>query len=725
MASRDLQLVNDPPIILESSRASSASATSSDSPELTLVLDVIRKRWWLLTLCLLLSGPTAYFTAMQFGKQSAVSHGNLMYTGLPLPPGPAVYQAPSLATYKEILFSTPNLQRICDRHGLEIPPSILTTFFECTIRQGSSIMELSLTWPNAEDGIDMLNDTMQLLIDEAARQRSGTLLEYMKHVEVTRLEAKSELDKAQEQLRLARRKQDERLSSGGLTGGQYTSALERVTNTQAALDTLQVNQLGVEQRIGRLDDMGKEIIGLLRKSQIDARTSLVKQLVKPYSKGSPKWTELSEIYSKLSALSKEEPPLPQDYLRWKSGLAEIGRGVFPDDEKHKSADIGQLENQLQTVLADREKLELDRIPIANQAALLEKRLAAYERQAGKLADDITGIGASDIEDYEKLVDSATQRANLYQQQLDNMRNLEECRTREFSISMPASMKTTKVESNKKKLFVLSFAATAVLLCAPVFGLEWLAQRKSPVARFADRWGLPVIAERLLSNYSADAREPRDWRTDEAVRMTTLRIQQCMSRPGCVVLFSSLGKTPAPVQLMSSIAACLAHREERVLIVDAIDPTLGKTLSKGLSDSRESSRKHLKANGRVPSGAALAQTLAAGLSEYFSRECDGAADLIQPTACPGVDLISSGAGAFPREAMASSCVTELFDHCRKTYSIILVAGPPVVERADFQMLAARADAILLGATRAAVYDPVSRDAVQDLIDLRAPVIGIVA
>lgn len=291
--------------------------------------------------------------------------------------------------------------------------------------------------------------------------------------------------------------------------------------------------------------------------------------------------------------------------------------------------------------------------------------------------------------------------------------------------MPASLATTEVDSNKKKLFVLFFTASAVLLCAPVFGLEWLAQRASPVAKFANRWGLPVIAERLITNYSAAQSESPDWRTDESVRMTTLRIQQCMSGPGCVVLFSSLGKSPAPVQLMSSIAACLAHREERVLIVDAIDPTQGTTLSPGLPNDRGPATHHPKTNGQNSHSTALGQRLAAGLSEYLSRDCEGIVDLIQPTACPGVDLIASGGGAFPREAMASSCVTELFDHCRRTYSIILVAGPPVVARADFQMLAARADRILLAATRAAVRDPASRDAVRDLIDLRAPVIGVIA
>jgi Mrp family chromosome partitioning ATPase len=115
----------------------------------------------------------------------------------------------------------------------------------------------------------------------------------------------------------------------------------------------------------------------------------------------------------------------------------------------------------------------------------------------------------------------------------------------------------------------------------------------------------------------------------------------------------------------------------------------------------------------------------GLSEFLTRECEGVTDLIQPTACPGVDLISSGAGRFPVEAMASSCITELFDYCRNSYSMILVAGPPAVARTDFQMLAARADAILLAADRASIANPVNREVIQDLIELRAPVIGIVA
>src|SRR3972149_3160651 len=71
------------------------------------------------------------------------------------------------------------------------------------MKQGSSIMELSLQWADAEDGIALVNDTMQLLIDEAARQRKEILKEYMKHVETAQLTAKSQVGDTIEQLRAA------------------------------------------------------------------------------------------------------------------------------------------------------------------------------------------------------------------------------------------------------------------------------------------------------------------------------------------------------------------------------------------------------------------------------------------------------------------------------------------------------------------------------------------
>ena len=730
MSHGNRQHANRFPVVIDDSVAVAPSTHGNrgapDGPPL--VFEVIKKRWWLCALCVIAAGAAAYLIADELGTQSAEVRGSLMYTGLPVPAGPQVYQAPSLMTYREILFSTPMMQRICDQHGLRMPPKRLAESYDVSVRRNSVVMEVTLSWANPSDGIMILNDTMQLLIDEAARQRKELLREYMKQVELDQLSAKNEADVAVRNLRSARQRRDELLNAGGLTGNKYSSLLEQTATTQTAIDSVHVNQLGVQQQMKRISTNAQSLIDLLIKHHVEKRKKIVRDLIKPYSKDSDKWTELRKVYLDLQRVASSERPTMQTYMEWKSKLAEIGPGMLPANSTFETEEIKQLESDLRSLQSNREKLELELIPMANQLDLLQKRRQQYEAQATELAGDITGIAQSDFEDYEKQVEVAESRLRRINQQLESMRQLEQYRTTEFTVLMPASMETAELSSNKKKLFVLVAFALSAALCAPVFGLEWLMQREGPVARFAGRWGLPVIAERLLSNYSPRNRKPADWRLDDAIRMATLRIQQSMGSSGGVVLVSGLGNTTTPVTFISAIAECLAQREERVLLVDAIDPSSGRSRLSSTNTSTEKKPKprlltrdaklsHHGEHSDKPSGF--------GLSEYLSRECEGVTDLIQPTACPGVDLISSGGGRFPAEAMASSCITELFQYCRQTYSMILVAGPPALARADFQMLAARADAILLAADRASIKDPANREVVQDLIDLRAPLIGIVA
>ena len=728
MSSRDLQPWNEFPVVGEGTAARPAPPVAGGSADDNVfVFDVLRKRWWLFGICLLISVAFAYFIAVEFGSQTAVCQGALMYTGLPTPPGPAAYQPPTLMTYRQILFSTPVMQRICDQHGLGVPPMQLASFYSCQIRNGSSIMELSLSWANPEDGITMLNNTMQLLIDEASRQRKQVLGEHIRQVELAELSAKNEADNARKGLQAARRRRDQLLSVGGLTGDRYNALLERITNTQASIDALQVNRLGIEQRMGMLDTKASEIVKLLAHRQVEVRESAVQRLVRPYTKGSERWAELRDVHAKLQAIADGAPPTAQTYMKWKSGLLDIGQRVLPAAEELETTEIQKLESELRSLTADRDKLEMDLIPVGNQMALMQKRMDEYDGQAKELASDITGVTESDLEEYESKVSEADRRLQLVSQQLENMRQLEQCRTTEFSIWMPASMETTEIDSNKKKLFAVAFAALSALLCAPIFVVEWLGQRASPVARFASRWGLPVIAERMLGNYSPNNRKLVDWRLDDAVRMVTLRIQQSLMNSPGVVLVSGVGSTETPVRLIAAVAECLAQREERVLLIDAIDPSSGRTSLAVPATPEEPTGPPPATNEVVAADGADKHVAerAAGLSEYLSRKCNGVSELIQSTSCSGVDMISSGSERFPSEAMALSCMTELLEHCRKTYSIVLVAGPPAVARADFQMLAARADAILLAATRTSVLDPVSCAAVHDLIELRTPIIGIVA
>lgn len=731
MASRELQPLKSASVVLDEvgiSRSSSASANDGSASGMPFVLVALQRRWWLFGMCLVVGGAVAYFVANENGQTTAECSGSLIYTGLPAPPGVNVYSPPSLMTYRDILFSTPNMKRVCERNGLGVPPAALAKFFEPSVSGYSSIMSIHLNWADAEDSVAILNDTMELLIDQAAEHRKKTLREAMKHVELGQLEAKDEVDRAAEELSSAKSRRNEFLGTDALKGGEYSSALQRVTNTEAAIDALQLKQLGVTQQMEWIDAKAKDILTQLHKNHVNVRVDAVRKLLTPYEKGSEPWLDLRDVASKIDIIAKGEPPALAEYMNWKAALTKIGQGVLPPAEQLETPEIQRLEGDLRTHLANREKLEMELISRKTEMSWLETRLQQYEEQAKKLADNISGVTGDELEAFDKKLAVAQGRLQLIDQQLRNMRQLAESSSTEFEVLMPASMETTQIKSNKKKLFVLTFFAVSMMLCAPVLASEWLRQRASPVARFAGRWGLPVIAERLLASYSPSNRKPAERLLEDAIRMTTLRIQQSLQQSGGVVLVSGLGNTPTPVKMMSAIAECLAQREEKVLLVDAMDPTFGKSSLSPAAASFEqrAAGQQLTVGKNPPSreGEGKPRKMF-GLSEYLARECEGITDLIQPTACPGVDLISSGSGKFPREAMASSCITELFDHCRNSYSIILVAGPPAVARADFQMLAARADAILLAADRASIGNPVSRAVVQDLIELRAPIVGIVA
>ena len=345
-----------------------------------------------------------------------------------------------------------------------------------------------------------------------------------------------------------------------------------------------------------------------------------------------------------------------------------------------------------------------------------------------MANDITGVSDEDINIAEQNVEAARRRHSQFSDQLENMRMLEESKTPEFAVSVPASAETTEVTSNKRKIFAFSFIGIGGILVLPVILVEWLNRRETPVQRVASRFGLPVIADRLLKDYSPRSRKgPADWRTSEAVRMLTLRIQQSAHGEASVIVVSGMRSSAGVLPLIRSVAECLAEREERVLLIDAIDPGLA-------ANSMASGRfKILPAPKNTPSttaesnGAGTSETngkTSPGLAEFLSRECEDVIDLIKPTACPGVDWITSGNGTFPTEALASSCVSDLFDHCREAYTMLLVAGPPVSSQADLQMLAARADGLVLLTDKRDVNDPSCRAAVQDLVEVGAPIIGVV-
>jgi Mrp family chromosome partitioning ATPase len=380
-------------------------------------------------------------------------------------------------------------------------------------------------------------------------------------------------------------------------------------------------------------------------------------------------------------------------------------------------------------------MKLKMIQIESQIAMLTKRKADYEKQAESLKEEITGISEHQLDEVEHQLEEAEKLNDTLAAEREALDQLVKSQLLEWTVSVPASMDTTKVGSSSAKLFVVTFALCALVLSAPLMVAEWRAQTGTPQVQFARSLRVPVLAERVLEDFSPqqrrhNAEQRLTIEQTEALRMLTLRIQQSCHRPGSVVLFSSLDSQFSAAPLMATVAECLAEREERVLLVDAVSPD--RALMPVINVLPGSNGASPLANGKAkqskkPAVAAPVKEAkpSAGLSEYLAEECEEIGDLIRPTSCPGVDLIASGRNGFPREAMASSCLTELLNACRRNYTMVLVHGPAVDCAADLQMLTARADGIVLAATSSIGKEPRARAFVQDLLDLGAPIIGLVA
>jgi Mrp family chromosome partitioning ATPase len=204
-------------------------------------------------------------------------------------------------------------------------------------------------------------------------------------------------------------------------------------------------------------------------------------------------------------------------------------------------------------------------------------------------------------------------------------------------------------------------------------------------------------------------------------MLALRIQQSAPDGGSMIMFSSIDEAGSAAELTAATAECLAQRMERVLVIDATAPNLSsQRLTKLLAPSEASDKVHrfngdfwVNGDENFP-----------GLAELFHGECTRYDDLIRTSSIAGVDVVTSGIQNFPREAMASRSLTEFMDACRLRYSHILVHGPALVQKADAQMLAARADGIVLTASKRIARDIRARSALVELIELGAPLIGIV-
>ncbi len=721
----------------------------------TILFAMLRKRWILLTVIVAASSGLATLASLQFSKSTASIKSALIYTGLPNSMSQSSNDVLGPSTGAEMITSIRVLNQLIDRRGLDVSSSSMAQYIQTTIGRSSSLLNLTLTWHDREEGISLLNELMNIFIEEMANQRKGIQRDHLQHLEMMLLQAKAHLDEARERRDTLSKEQQKLVDQGGVTSEQYRSALASVVAADADINNKKTEDAGVQQQIKALaaliaesEKQQQELVKQLKQDFLREASDVLNNARKGFSPSSAPARQIGETIAHIAQFAKSsDPSLTME--RWQkdlvkfleaksSGLSESQLKALDESFKRLQTDcatkLSQAAGERYKRQEQSEQLVLRLIPLKIQIAELETRRKTRNDEAEALKKQITGINATQLDETKREVDEAEKQQNALTIQRDGLRQLADSRLREWTVSVPASNDTAQLDTNRLKLFVLVFAFFCFAFSAPLLVAEWRIQTGSPQVQFARALRVPVLAERILDDFSpqqrranAKARVAID--QTETVRMLTLRIQQSCHRPGSVVLFTSLDCNFSAAPLMATVAECLADREERVLLVDAVCPN--RTLLPVLDVlSRENALKTMNGNHgqpakNTPVAQGSPQPIAAGLSEYLAEECEDVSDLIRPTGYPGVDLIPSGRIGFAREAMASTCLTQLLTTCRKNYTMVLVHGPAVDCTADLQMLTARVDGIVLAATKSVGKDAKVRASVQELLDLGAPIIGLVA
>lgn len=734
-------------------------------PEPPFFLTALRKRWRSLLICLLVSGLVAAGVAKRFDSTTVQSKCSLLNSSLPKPPGPPVYKEPSPGTYSLLFASHRNLRRLIEKHDLQLEPQGLEGAIDVKNAVfGSSKMDIIFTWYDKQQAIQLLDEMVEIFIEDVVRRRLETIDTHIRHAERMLLASTARVDEAAERLRAYQQREGDAEGMQILAERELNRLSVRVESTRTALDAAEFKKLDLETELSIVNDLREQITNEYSTKFGEMQKTYQQQLItevrgryehalKEYGPKSSARLRLKKLGPQLDALARAKEE--QNLAEWTAQLMELDAAIRPpnpggpDPLEPFYREVEKQERELEQIASRQRELQVD-IRVNDQAIeRLKNRLATKETELRESTSEVS-IASDDAKQLEEQFQAADHERKLIQQQLGGLRQLEQCRLREFSIANPTYI--ASVKTNTRKLFVLAVFFVAMVLSSPIFVAEYFANRAVTVEKTGRELGLPVLARGSLMAHVVEGRVKGDMSDVDtsdvdALRLLALRIQQSITQPGSTVLFSGLGHKQSTFPLLCGLARCFSERDERVLILDAgksvvADSQQLKNLFGELplpqvqfADSGQSAPANgaslaQPTNGSTESGESQSDKALThrngpkGLSDYLSVDEMDPAEIIVPTRFAGVDCICGGSRPFPVEGLATRRMSDIFDRARKQYGLVLVAGPPSDLLADLQMLAARADGILFTVTPGQSMTSHSQKVLQEMMDLDSPIIGIV-
>jgi Mrp family chromosome partitioning ATPase len=691
------------------------------------LFDALRKRWWYYSMITLLAGGIGYFTAIDYGSYKFKASSLVGAKSMPFPPGQAFYTPPSIQDFVKYLLEPGAADSL-----IGTPPG---KNLEHELDHNTKVITVKFSSDQPEAAADIVNKLIDRAIRASTEQRVKMLSDSLRYFRSLVERAETEASE-QRQAKVARlKKLKVKLLEEGNPQLQFEELTEIVRLKRSELSVLEA-ELKDSQRL--LEILEKDEQSLVSKTHDELKADCLHQIVLLTQQFTAKSAPANDLELKAEAVrslaknglkSREELT---DWLRSVEVASRVQLTIPADNEEALDRLVENQYNLKNRLLLLPEKIEETKRKLAQ---------ATQQRGLLKVSDEFDFETIPEIQELNILITRAEQNADQIASAIAWIEDLQTLDTPAFEQLVPASAERAIPDGNHQKLFVLAFGVTGLLLGLPVLLLDLLYTPMTATQRLGNELGLATIpTHEIMSRTSVNATLQVG---DPELRLLALRIQQ-MAREarGSVVLFSSLADNVSTKELTTTLAQCLAARQEKVLMIDLEsieDNRVPSSAIRRLKVSANSKRTVVVAssagahgNGGVPgkltgeidseddhslSGGKM------GLAVALSGGAKVPEDVLIEHGDDGVDRVLLGSGELAVEAFATPLMGQLLETYRNAYSMVLLSGPAAKHLADVQMLAARCDGTLFVAPERGELTQTARRTILELKENRQVILGL--
>ncbi len=709
---------------------SQAEKSKSLSPAdlISIILGIIRRRWYLLIAGIICSGVLSQILPKKFASYSYEARASLLHSNLPIPESQKVfYQAPDLKTVLALFTDRDTLKKLKEQEKLEVPLKLLESSISAEVATGTKAIKVSFGWANAEDAVRMLKETIAIVgetLDEIrveklqnhvaelesegaerdvwlkksirdldefhARNEITNLDDDLERIQLQLVEKEQSLETAEREAADIRAQQErlaqymteikKRETADAEEEKQFEAAAETVSDNRRRQDRLR--ELIYEER--RLQEVQAKIVA--KKAEYQRLDALRK-------KGFASASEVDAIKGELAAL-ESQVNMSDKITAWEKELAEIDAVVVP---KNSKKNVGSPIIQ-QTLFRELE-LSLSKLASDVQIRMIKEAMDKSIKQKNRL------IGLRiEYEDLKRKVASSQEAERLAAERIHVLKSLARIRKTELVVLAEPEIAPEGAKSNKKVLMLAGLVGgflPAATLAAGLEGLYWLRRargRKTLVP-------LPVLGvySRIPGGQHVGHVPSRE------SRLLAMKIRKLYPEYGATIAFAGVDDRSSGLSsLISEIALSLSRRDERLLILDTrgiedtgdelLKPKVRKHVETPGSKSGSGSRDRSAPGTASDSGShELAVTSSihdvsrihqlreevddermaegeeeeAGLSDYLGFLKLSLEEIKLPGPDYGIDVIPRGRLRLHAESLATHRMREVVHELKTNYSMILV------------------------------------------------------